>query len=275
MAANDTAQEHGYVLGHSPAELARLEQQAAFFAEMTRDGLVRAGVAPGMRVLDLGCGVGDVSLIAASLVGPTGKVTGIDISEGAVGIARARAAASGVTHARFEQSRIDAFAGYGDYDVVVGRYIVIHIPDPVGMLRDIVGKVKKDTVLAFMEMDMSTTASTVPVPLFEQSMQRIMDVYKRLGSEPDTGSKLYSIFRAAGLEPQLTGSTRVGNRLDLHGIAFLAESVRSLLPAMEKLGIATAADVDIDTLRQRLAAEITAADPCIFFPRFVAGWARS
>src|SRR5690554_3222064 len=67
-----------YVLGHSEQELARLEKQGELFGAETRQVLVRAGLAPGMRVLDVGCGAGDVSLIAAELVGPAGTVIGID-----------------------------------------------------------------------------------------------------------------------------------------------------------------------------------------------------
>src|SRR5213593_1077419 len=58
-----------YVCGHSANELERLEIQGAFFEEITRNLLVAAGIGPGMRVLDIGCGAGDVSLLAADLVG--------------------------------------------------------------------------------------------------------------------------------------------------------------------------------------------------------------
>jgi cyclopropane fatty-acyl-phospholipid synthase-like methyltransferase len=50
------------VLGHSAGELARLERQAEIFAEITENILRRAGIGRGMRILDIGCGVGDVSL---------------------------------------------------------------------------------------------------------------------------------------------------------------------------------------------------------------------
>ncbi|MEO7156385.1 MAG: hypothetical protein ABI039_02415, partial [Vicinamibacterales bacterium] len=59
-----------YVLGHAADELDRLIKQAAFFGDLTEHTLKLAGLAPGMRVLDLGCGAGDVSFLAASLVGP-------------------------------------------------------------------------------------------------------------------------------------------------------------------------------------------------------------
>ena len=65
--ANDKSQT--YPLGYSEVEARRLEQQAALYKELTEDVLRRAGLCAGMRVLDVGCGVGDVSLLAAELVG--------------------------------------------------------------------------------------------------------------------------------------------------------------------------------------------------------------
>jgi hypothetical protein len=60
----------------------------------------------------------------------------------------------------------------------------------------------------------------------------------------------------------------------MDGFDFLTESVRSLMPALEKLGIASPDEVGIDTLSERLAAEAGAADAAIFYPRFVVAWAR-
>jgi hypothetical protein len=57
-----------YALGYSESELKRLESQGAFFRDLTEDLLRRSGVVSGMRVLDIGCGVGDVSLLAGELV---------------------------------------------------------------------------------------------------------------------------------------------------------------------------------------------------------------
>jgi len=66
------------VLGNSAQEQERLKLQARFLEKWTGQFLLSAGVEPGMNVLDLGCGMGDVPLLAARLVGSTGHVTGID-----------------------------------------------------------------------------------------------------------------------------------------------------------------------------------------------------
>jgi 2-polyprenyl-3-methyl-5-hydroxy-6-metoxy-1,4-benzoquinol methylase len=96
-----------YVLGHSPAELRRLERQGAFYADFTQDLMRRAGIAAGMRVLDVGCGAGDVAIQAARLVGESGAVLGIDRAPEAVTLATARAQAAGLDWCRFEFAEIE------------------------------------------------------------------------------------------------------------------------------------------------------------------------
>lgn len=77
-----------YVPGHGPREIERLIRQARMVEPITRRFSVQAGIAPGMRVLDIGSGVGDVAFLAADLVGNAGDVTGIDQSTAALAIAR-------------------------------------------------------------------------------------------------------------------------------------------------------------------------------------------
>src|ERR1700722_3576073 len=67
-----------YILGHSPEEISRLMLQATLLHPFTERLMKNAEIGPGMRVLDLGCGAGDVSMLAAELVGPSGSVVGID-----------------------------------------------------------------------------------------------------------------------------------------------------------------------------------------------------
>jgi cyclopropane fatty-acyl-phospholipid synthase-like methyltransferase len=79
-----------YPLGYTEDEARRLAAQAVFFEDLTRDVLRRAGIGLGMQVLDLGCGVGDVSLLAADMVGAAGTVLGIDRNASSIETARRR-----------------------------------------------------------------------------------------------------------------------------------------------------------------------------------------
>src|SRR5262245_3367828 len=97
-----SANHHEYALGHSESELQRLIMQARFFGDLTRDVLQRAGVGSGMRILDAGCGAGDVSFLAASLVGAEGRVHGVDRSPEAIALAQQRAESAQLENVSFE-----------------------------------------------------------------------------------------------------------------------------------------------------------------------------
>ena len=103
--------DSGYQLGTGIGEdeVARLEAQGAAIAPATRMIFAEAGIRPGMRVLDLGCGAGDVAFVAADLVGPEGCVVGVDRSADALARARRRAAQRGLTQVRFVEA---VFAAY-------------------------------------------------------------------------------------------------------------------------------------------------------------------
>jgi 2-polyprenyl-3-methyl-5-hydroxy-6-metoxy-1,4-benzoquinol methylase len=84
---DDTDAKSGYILGHSEREIARLKAQAAELDPITRRFLLEAGIVPGMRVLDVGSGAGDVAFLAAELVGATGEVVGVDLAPAAIEVA--------------------------------------------------------------------------------------------------------------------------------------------------------------------------------------------
>ena len=84
----DHCPNQAYVLGHSDQELARLNEQARIVEPITRRFFREAGLVPGMRVLDVGSGAGDVSFLAADLVGHSGAIVGVDRSSAAVAATR-------------------------------------------------------------------------------------------------------------------------------------------------------------------------------------------
>jgi ubiquinone/menaquinone biosynthesis C-methylase UbiE len=95
-----------------------------------------AEVGSGQRVLDVGCGIGDPTLQVAVLVGPHGRVLGIDIAEGMVAIARERAAALGLAHVEFRVDDITTAAlPEAAFDVVLGRWSLIYLEDVPAVLE--------------------------------------------------------------------------------------------------------------------------------------------
>ena len=263
-----------YVLGHSEQELARLERQSRLFANETKSVLVNAGLKPGMAVLDVGCGVGDVALAAAELVGPTGSVLGIDRAAEALSVARAGAEQGGHGKLRFEEADLFSYEPDQRFDAAVGRFILTHVADPAAVLKRLTRFLNPGGIVAFLEFDIEEAGARPPLPLLSQCISWITTTYRAVGVEPNMGSLLYATFRAAGLDPRLAATQRIESGANSIAYAFAAEALASLIPTMEELGIATAAEVDVDTLAARLRDAAGAGDHCIFMPRLVGAWAK-
>lgn len=147
-----TTDPRPYALGYTEGEFKRLELQGALIHDLTEHVLRSAGIGPGMRVLDIGCGVGDVSLLAGKLVGPTGRVLGVDRSAEAVDIAERRATESGQCYwTRFTVGELDKFSPDETFDAVIGRLVLMYLPDPAATLRRLAGFVRPGGLIAFQE----------------------------------------------------------------------------------------------------------------------------
>jgi SAM-dependent methyltransferase len=112
-----------YVLGHSQAEIRRLINQATILRPTTERLLRSAGIKQGMRVLDVGCGAGDVSMLAGKLVGASGSVVGIDLNADILAVARDRSPVDGFTNVTFTEASVGTFAGPIPFDLVIARYV--------------------------------------------------------------------------------------------------------------------------------------------------------
>jgi 2-polyprenyl-3-methyl-5-hydroxy-6-metoxy-1,4-benzoquinol methylase len=139
-----------YALGHSDSELHRLMRQAAVLAPITRRLLSDAGLARDMRVLDVGCGTGDVSMLVADMVGSGGAVVAIDRSKDALAIARERASGNH-DNIEFREGSAEAFTTRIPFDFGIGRYVLVHQPDPASFIRAIAKNVRPGGVVAFHE----------------------------------------------------------------------------------------------------------------------------
>ena len=147
-------------LGHADVEVRRLLLQGRLYNDYTEHALRLAGLRPGMRVLDVGCGPGDLSFVAARLVGPTGTVLGVDAAPEMIELARARAAEQRLSAVYFKQAGIDAVTLDEPVDAVVGRLILMHLPDPAATLRRLSTFVRPGGVVAFSENDITGTRAS-------------------------------------------------------------------------------------------------------------------
>jgi SAM-dependent methyltransferase len=264
-----------YLLGHDPEELARLEHQAAALAPHTKVILERAGLRPGMRVLDIGTGVGDVAFIAAELVGPSGTVVGIDRSEAALARARERAAERGLDNVEFHQGDLQTWQPIASFDAGIGRLVLLYVDDPAKAVERMASLVRPGGVVAFMEYDMATIESVPALPLIGQIRDWVCEGFARTGHDPRLGIRLGGILDEAGLPD--TQSVALRDYLPPSSPvvpAMAAGVLRTLLPALEQYGVATADEIDLVTLEARIRDEIQVHRAFVTPPALVGAWAR-
>jgi 2-polyprenyl-3-methyl-5-hydroxy-6-metoxy-1,4-benzoquinol methylase len=262
-----------YPLGYSEQEARRLAEQGALLEELTAAVFQRAGLRAGMRVLDIGSGVGDVTLLAARLVGPQGAVLGIDRAVSSVETARNRAQVLGVGHARFEQSDLATFDTEQTFDALVGRLVLLYLPDPAATLKRLSRYLCPGGIIAFQEFDMSATSQVPAGELFLEVREWLLQAFAAAGAQLDMGTKLFSTFLRAELPPpEMTAATPIACGPATGGYGYLAAVLRSLLPLIERTGIATTAQIDIDTLAVRMREDAIAHERIMFLPRVVGAW---
>lgn len=253
-----------YPLPRTDSERQRLVDQAAFYRPFTERLFRTAGLRPGMRVLDVGCGVGDVSFLAASLVGPSGSVVGIDRDAESVSVAGERATAAGLDTVEFRVGELAEAHHGGQFDALVGRLILCYLPDVAATLRTLCQCLVPPAVVCFHEpdFDLFVRQARPRAPLFERALGWVIDALTRSGVGMQTGSLLHASFRDAGLQPptmQLDIPVITGAAPEA-GLRTLADVVSSLLPVLERNRIVTRDQVGPDTLAERLIAEARELD---------------
>jgi len=269
------AENPEYILGHAAAELDRLIRQAAFFGDLTAHTLKLAGLGPGMRVLDVGCGAGDVSLLAASIVGPSGSVTGVDMNADTVRHTQSRIEGAKVSNVTIEAGDITKLPYAGEFDAVIGRLIVLYLGDPVAGMKAFRSYVKPGGLVYFQEFGQPQTTSIPPVPLYDQARRWIEAAFQGGNIELYMGMRLAALYRAAGLPaPSMLGMARIETGPDSPAYEYLTQTIRSLLPLIERTGVATKEEVGVDTLAARLREEVVAANAVVRVPELIAAWTR-
>jgi ubiquinone/menaquinone biosynthesis C-methylase UbiE len=151
-----------YVLGNTLRELQRLISQDRLVRPITQRLLREAGLQEGMRVLDLGCGIGAASLLAAEIVGPSGLVVGIDQSADAIAKAQECAREAKLQQSSFCHSSIEAFSSTEPFDLVIGRYVLMYQPLPAAFIRAASRHARASGVVAFHEISLHRGYHALP-----------------------------------------------------------------------------------------------------------------
>lgn len=247
-----------YVLGGSDREHDRLMRQARTLKPVTDRLLRDAGVASAQRVLDIGAGVGDVSLAIAHLVGGRGFVCGIDKDAAALAKARLRAEAASLRNVRFLEQNLHELSAGEAYDAIAGRFVLMFMPaaDRSRIVASLIERLNPGGVLILQEPSWQDYfANTAHLPLHAACGRLVCDALISAGAEVNMAWPLYQSL----IQSKLQVTTL---RIDIPLITFeedhdwIADLFVSLQPIMEQQGIDRSAVGQLSDLSQRLRLEL-------------------
>jgi ubiquinone/menaquinone biosynthesis C-methylase UbiE len=264
-----------YALGYTDAEHDRLIRQAIRLGPYT-DRLFRdSGIGVGQQVLDIGSGLGDVSMLLAHIVGPSGRVVGVERDAASIAVAQARVRAAGLNNVTFIQTEVGELKTDMKFDAVAGRFVLMFLPDPVTTLRSLQGVLRPGGLVVFQEPSwISFIAFNSGFALYSALLRRLQETFIRSGVNTEMGPQLYRVFQEAGLPaPNMHMEAALGGSADFVSIASgLALSLRPLAArhdvSLDELG-------DLETLPERIQAEVTRSNRVASLVALVGAWARA
>jgi 2-polyprenyl-3-methyl-5-hydroxy-6-metoxy-1,4-benzoquinol methylase len=242
--------------------------------DLTRRLLVDAGIIAGMRVLDIGCGRGDVTLLAARLVGEDGHVLGIDRTTEPLEAARTRARELACGNVEFAQTDLNALSReHGTFDAVVGRRVLMYQPDAVACLARVADVLAPGGLIVLQEHDSTSMPICRPaMPLHEQVNRWMWQTVAHEGADVHFGMHMGSALRDAGFMIEcIRAETTVLTTDQTHHIETI---MRAMLERIVAAGVASPEEIMVDTLDERLAAERKATNATCIWELIFGAWAR-
>ncbi len=245
-----------YALGRTSAEYDRLIEQADLLRPLTERMLRAAGVCAGMHVLDVGCGVGDVSFLVSALVGPQGRVVGVDLDPEAIQVAEKRRVEQRLTNVTFYQGDARSIEAEQLFDAAIGRLVLMFTSDPTVALQLIAERIRPGGVVAFHEW-MGEVPSAINQPVLASLQNLLSATFARSGARLGIGTELYWRMLDAGLEPEPRPLAEIAVDAGQGAVAYRRWVLitRSLLTKIVEYGLATEEEV-LNTVEHELRYEL-------------------
>jgi ubiquinone/menaquinone biosynthesis C-methylase UbiE len=255
-----------YVLRRGDEGAKRLRLLARVTWPTTRALLRRAGLAPGMRCLDLGCGVGEVTLRMARWVGRNGQAVGMDVSEPFLEVARQEATRRGLRVIFRAQSALD-LDDKAAHDLVYARFLLSHVPEPGQVVARMVRAVRPGGVVVVEDTDFPGQFSHPPSPAVARYVELYQAVVSHNGGDAAIGPRLPGMLRNAGLSPHVKVVQ------PLRGAGRMAQvTMEHIREKVVAAGLASAAEVA--ALVAELAAFARNPQNLVSLPRVFQVWGR-
>lgn len=141
-----------YAFDNDLHEIARLALQSKFFHELTEQFLRRSGLASGMRVLELGCGVGGVTRIIADIVGEDGSISVVDANQQRLEYTK-QSLSQLQPQLSFVRHDLQSGLPSGEFDAIVGRMILMYLKSPQDLLAEAYSRLSPGGLVVLQEPD--------------------------------------------------------------------------------------------------------------------------
>ncbi|MEO6713059.1 MAG: methyltransferase domain-containing protein [Mycobacteriales bacterium] len=191
-----------YALTLSDAELARYRSMAAAARRDEAAQWAAAGIVPGARVADVGCGPGAVLVAMAEVVGESGSVTGVDAEPQAVAAATAEIARFGLVNATAQQGQADDTGlEPSSYDVVVMRHVLAHNPQREQRIVEHLATLVRPGGCVYLVDIEGTALRWRPVDVdMEDMTEKYLAFHAARGADLQIGLRLGELLSGAGLD---------------------------------------------------------------------------
>ena len=267
------AETTGYVLGTNPAEQRRLQQQSLDFAEQSAWLLDQAGIQPGWRVIDIGCGPRGVLELMAARVGPSGRVVGLEQNAEHAALAEAFARAKGLETVTIMQGDVlGNDLPKSSFALAHERTVLVNVPDPEAALRAMVELVRPGGVVVCQDPDQSARVCDPPHPAWDRLTELLFKAWRRHGADPCLGRRLPGMVRRAGLESVGVNLYAVETGIDHPRRFTFLTFIDNLREAIVVGGLCRAEELDQDV--RALRAHLEDPETTVVSSLFYQVWGR-
>ena len=203
MSIQQDEEKHNYFFGLVPdkgiiqAHSARTAENQCQYMLPTLQRM--AAAKPDMKLLDVGCGPGSISVSLARYM-PSGQLTGVDVSEAVLEKAQQAGNEAGVSNVDFELADVYELPFEEEhFDMVHTHQAVAHFHDHIAALKEMLRVLRPGGLLCMREGDVHTARFYPDSPLLEECFQAVIDVHKGKGGATDAGRRLKAWTAEAGV----------------------------------------------------------------------------
>ncbi|MDR3679310.1 MAG: methyltransferase domain-containing protein [Flavipsychrobacter sp.] len=189
-----------YIIDGGQAGKSRLNVLAEVLYPYTRALLEAEGLLPGMHLLDVGCGGGNVAMMTASIVGPKGSVTAIDFDSEIIALDQQDAMATGTNNIDFHAVSAYDIDYNNEFDIVYSRFLLSHLQDPIKVLKKMVQSVQPGGKIIVEDIHFSGHFCYPACNAFDDYVAYFTEAARNNGHDAEIGARLPGLFKAAGIE---------------------------------------------------------------------------